>query len=162
MRSNTEFSTRVESTKVSTRLLIVGILFASGLAAAQVPSQTPLGKLSEAAGTYLGTLDLLQVFQRSECGYALTKSFPSIQSALDSEVLPTFPQYARSELTRTIDGLRTPIHSQSEDMVRKIIDGAKQRQDAKTACGLAAGLAMSISGNAYESWLTAKRQYAGR
>jgi hypothetical protein len=132
-----------------------------GLAQSGEP-QTAEGKLARSASTYLGAIEYIRVFKRSDCAYALPKNFPSLEVVLQREVLPAFPPAARSEMETQITKMKSALERQAQDHVGSILAAAKKDLDAKTACGVAAGMLATIGSQALEGWNSAKMQYGWR
>ncbi len=148
--------------------LIVTVLCLSALAIslatfAQIPQPTtPEGHLARSAGAYLGTIEYIRVFKLSDCAYALPKKFPSLDEILQKEVLPAFPPAARSEMETQMNKMKPALAHQAQEHVGTMIAAAKKDLDAKTACGIAAGMLATIGSQALEGWNSTKLQYGWR
>ena len=124
------------------------------------PPQTPLGILARSAGAFLGSLEYMRVFKSSDCGYALKKTYPSLDQTLVGEVLPAFPPgEARDGMAKSIQENRSALSQQANIFVGQILAAAKQDHDRNTACGFIAGTLAGVSGRAYDGWSANKMQY---
>jgi hypothetical protein len=140
--------------------LAVLIAFSVSAHSQAIAPQTPLlGVLAESAGAFLGSLEYIRVFKSSDCGYALTRSFPSTDEALAGEVMPAFPPDARSEVAKSMREIRPELSRQANQNVGKMLWAVKQDHDRNTACGLLAGTLAGVYGRAYDTWSLDKKRY---
>lgn len=121
--------------------------------------QTPLGKLALTAGTYLGSLEYMRVFKSTDCGYVLTRDFPSLDQALVGEIIPAFPPEARSEVVNSMRENRPVLSRQATEYVNMMVAAAKKDHDRNTGCGLIAGVLAGIYSRTYEDWSANKIRY---
>lgn len=135
--------------------LIAAMILAATEAWALTPQEGELAKNSDA---YLQSVVSLELFKRSECGYALAKrNFPTLDTVWMAEVLPAFQPQARNELAT----LWPQIKEKIVNTVKKGKHDASPKfgVDNKTECGIQAGIALSLYDRFRDQWLAAKKQY---
>jgi hypothetical protein len=125
------------------------------------PARTPLGFLARRAGAYLGVTEYIRVFKTTDCGYALKRNFPTFETALQDEVISTFPLEFRGEVAKSMKGARQEVLNQANLYVNEMVDSLKREHDRNTACGLAAGNLASVFAQAHANWVVEKRRYVG-
>jgi hypothetical protein len=146
-----------------TKFLFIFIVYLTGIfnfTFAQVEEpRTPQGKLARSAGAYLGSLEYVRVFKISDCGYALSKKYPSINEELNKEVIFSFSPESQEEIYKAFNPVNSVLASQSLEYVNLIIENFKKDTDRNTACGKASALIATVAGQAKDNWIKNKNLY---
>lgn len=149
--------------------LIIAALYLSALARsfttfAQIPQPTtPEGHLARSAGAYLGAVEYIAVFKKSECSKFAPKGTLGFDQALRNDVLIAFSPNQREEVRQHMSELKPVLAKQAPNQVSSIISTfKKQERDHNIACSLAANTLAMTLGQALENWRSTKLQYGWR
>ena len=117
-------------------------------------------KMANAIGPYLASINIMEIFQKSECGYVLQSQS---QFDLNREIQRTMRLLSpndRSSLKKYIDSERWRNElSENRRMVRDFIRLTKEKYDIRTACGLVSGHLFKKTGKAIEKFKITSKKY---
>lgn len=115
-------------------------------------------KMANAVGPYLASINIMGIFQKSECGYVLQTQFD-----LNREIQRTMSFLSpkdRSSLKKYIDSERWRNElSENHRMVRDLIRLTREKYDRRTACGLVSGYLFKKTGDAIENFKIISTKY---
>ncbi|WP_425219666.1 hypothetical protein [Ralstonia solanacearum] len=125
--------------------------------------QTPEAQMKLAhAGSYLAAVQSLQAFKRSECGYTMDKTIPTVNGILKNEVLPAFETSARNEVLVAFQDASNKFSRESQSHVRDLIEAAKREHNKTNACEIVAAVLVNSFQAAYGGWQSVKSQHDTR
>lgn len=138
------------------KIVSIVILISSSTAFAEYNSE----KLGQAIGSYITATDMFEKFTKSECGYAVKRSY-SFASSLN-ETMPYLNNQDREEIKNFI---------QTNEFKKKLIEnneyingfmhaGMKDGLDKKTLCGMLLSNTASLYQYSLTQWNYAKKHYA--
>lgn len=133
----------LKSSLLASMLLLAGSALAEvGGALNSLPATpTEPSNLAEAAGSYIATVEQLNVLKTTRCGYALKRQIPSYEKVIADEILPAFPPHTHNKVTTALMDMKQDVTRQGQTLFENVYMyyTKTERLDNNTACGFITG-----------------------
>lgn len=121
-------------------------------------AQYNAGKLGEAAGGFLNSVDMVIQLKSSKCGYVIRKEYSFKQSLI--EVKSYLKEKDRKELDRFLKQNYTKMQNDNKYFIDDSLRaGERDGLDKKTLCGIISSQTALVYKYAQQKWEYAKKYY---